>query len=144
MPTFKYTCQNCKVTEQRLVSLSAKDKQYCKFCKGELLRAGTEGFSVSTPLDTSKKDAYSDKEIDRVIGSSSNEKWTDFHKRREERLRGANIVDIPIKPGETFNPETLLGDDKRKQVTKTFSDSVRENQDKVRQWDKKGFTKVSI
>lgn len=144
MPTYTYRCKSCLTVVERLVVMASRDNQNCLKCGEHLDRKGATAVSVDTPLDTSRKDAYSPKEIDQVIGSSADQKWLTFHKKREEKLRGAKLIDLPIKPGQTFNPENYLGNSERKRITSAYSQEVQKQGASIRNWDKKGFRKIDV
>jgi len=143
MPVYNYKCTECKLVSEKLVRVADKDAQICPRCGSKAQRMGAETFAVHTPLDTTKKDAYTESEIDKVVGSSANKKWEALTKKKEKKLAGENVVDLGIKPGQKFNPETLLGDQDRKTRAKIYSEAVAQKADKD-SWDKKGFSKLSV
>ncbi len=150
MPTYKYFCPKCKVISNRITSIEQRDCQRCSTCFNILeRRADTEAFSVKTPLDTSKKDPYTNSEIDKVVGGSADKKWNVINKKKAEKLSGKNVVDIGVKSGETFNPEHFLGDATRKEKAKLFSDEVKKSKDLKKpetdeSWKNLGFKKIEI
>jgi putative FmdB family regulatory protein len=143
MPIYRYKCPGCNLVSEKLAKVADKDDQICPRCGSETRRLGADTFAVSTPLDTTKKDAYTESEIDKVVGASAHKKWEDLTKKKEKRLAGANVVDLGIKPGQTFNPEALLGDQKRKARAKEYSEAVSQAKGKET-WDKKGFRKLAV
>lgn len=154
MPLFRYTCsdsENCKFSYEKLANQAVKDKQECPKCGSAAVREGSRGFSVNTPLDTTKKDPYTAKEIDRVIGGDAESKWSSFEKKKQDKLSKGNVVELDIKPGEKFNPESYLGDENRKKRSEIYSEAVSNSKEEIRSkggdpnsWDKTGFSKVDI
>lgn len=144
MPTYRYTCETCKQETDLLVIPKVRDSQVCRTCGNILIRKGSGGFSVNTPLDTSKKDAYSNSEIDKVIGASASKKWDKLHKKIDEKLAGPNVVTVDIKPGQPFNPEHLLGDSARKERAAMYSKHVKDTPSETLGLEKSGFKRVFI
>lgn len=153
MPVYTYQCDTCGVVFDKLAQIAKRDDQECRSCGGPTKRQSSTGFSVKTPLDTSKKDAHTTKEIDRVVGASADQKWSEYEKKKEAKLAEVarrpdlKIVDMGIKPGEKFNPEALLGNAESKRSAEAYVEALEDKKARTKgteTWDKKGFTKVSI
>jgi putative FmdB family regulatory protein len=144
MPTYKYFCDTCKVHSDKISTVADRDKTRCLGCGNLLVRKGPDAIAVHTPLDTSKKDAYTATEIDKVVGESASVKWNTLTKKIEKKLAGAKVVDIGVKPGEVFNPEHHLGSEDRKAKSKIFSKAVAESKSTPEDLTKLGFKKVNI
>lgn len=153
MPSYTYKCSNesCGVKTERLVQLLNRDNQKCLMCGKPATRQEVNTFAVNTPLDTTKKDAYTKPEIDRIVGESANTKWNEFHEKLAKKIEGQTLVDVVVKPGEKFNSEALIGDKSRQELSLKAAASVQaERQTAISQgknpdsWDKTGFNRVSI
>lgn len=153
MPTYTYKCsnENCGVKTERLVQLINKDKQQCLMCGKPAVRQEINAFAVSTPLDTTKKDAYTRPEIDRIVGESADKKWNEFHTKLAKKIEGQTLVDVVVNPGEKFNSEALIGDRTRKDLALKAAKAVQDERQSVLaqgknpdSWDKTGFKRVSL
>lgn len=153
MPTYIYKCENtqCGVKTERLVRLIERDTQSCLFCGKNVVREEINTFSVNTPLDTSKKDAYTSSEIDKVVGADANQKWTAFNDKLAKKIEGQTLIDIGVKPGEKFNSEAVLGDKSRRDMATKASEALKTSRETVKAsgknpdaWDKSGFKKINI
>jgi putative FmdB family regulatory protein len=108
MPVFSYKCTVCGHSFEKLVGQKDKDSVLCR-CGSPTAREGIELFATKSTINPKDKVVYSGKEADLVIGADSAKRWTGHEERFRERTKDMVEIDTGIKPGEKFNPETILG-----------------------------------
>lgn len=150
MPTYTYKCPKCSLIKEIMSSISQRDMQRCS-CGAPTVRQNLTDVGVAAPLDSKAKVVYSEKEIDRVIGASAEARRAENEERRKKRREGMHEIPLSVKPGSKFNPEALLGDTKRKELSETYSKVVQEDRDSKKAmgqnpdaWNKKGFRRIDI
>lgn len=121
MPMYSYKCGSCALLFDKLVSAGEKDNQVCLICGKESKRSGVEEFSVKTPVGApGEKAIRSNKELDLVVGADAEKRWLQHEATVKERRQGMDIIELDVPAGEKFDPGSLLGDSKRKELSSKF------------------------
>jgi putative FmdB family regulatory protein len=151
MPVYRFTCNECKYEFESLVPVAQRDVQNCPTCGRESYREGFEGFTTSVPMDLQRTDPYTEKEIDKVIGADASSKHQALSDKLHKKMEGQQIIEIPVKPGEKFNPETIIGSSERKALGKDYEGALKGHKQESHSkgtnpnsWDKSGFRQVNI
>lgn len=150
MPIYKYKCQSpeCGLLFEKLTTLTRRDKQLCRKCGSTVLRDGVNTVSINT--GESHHQAYTQKEIDKVVGADADKKREALTKRIEESTKGLPEVKVAPKGGK-INPESYLGGVERRKSGNFASDAYREDREKNKgkvtpktDWVKAGFRKIDL
>lgn len=106
MPLYVFRCGECKREFEELCK-SMEDRKPCPECGKEVTREEVNTFGISTKLDPRRDTIYSNKEIDKVVGSASQRQWEGYDQRwsrvykerREKRRAGKEVREIVVNPG---------------------------------------------
>jgi putative FmdB family regulatory protein len=148
MPIYTYTCKKCGFVFEELVSYEKRDSGIpCTLCKEESERKAAEEFGIKTTLNPNTDTVYSAKEIDKVVGQKSEEKWEGYDARwkqrykdrQEKRWKGAAPapVNIPKDQDGKYTPLMHLGDSKQRSLRNEFSEALQTHREERK---KKGLT----
>ena len=124
MPMFSYKCPVCGLSFEKLVSAADKDQVTCR-CGHEAAREAVELLNVKSTIDLKSKVVRSAKEVDIVVGTDSAQRWEAHEKRFAERTEGMVEIATGIKPGESFNPERIIGTESSKALAGVYEEAIK-------------------
>lgn len=133
MPLYTYKCKSCGHEFDEIIKYEKRDDPVpCKMCEKDSERMVAVPFGIKSEIDPKKDTVYTNKEIDKVVGKKSEEKWQGYderwkkryEERRKRRWGDRTPQDLNI-PKE--NPVMHLGDNKEKTVRKEFVDALQEH-----------------
>lgn len=131
MPIYEYTCPSCKLEFEELLKLSDRGKSTpCKSCGSIAEPSAISTFGVISKTAEGSI-AYSNNEIDRVVGQKSEDKWNGYNdkwkdrysKKQTERREGKEITEVTMEreADGKFAPLLNLGNKEEKNRRREYS-----------------------
>jgi putative FmdB family regulatory protein len=148
MPLYEYKCTVCEHEFEDIVSYRDRDEGHiCTLCGSKSIRKKVFLFGIHTRLDPKKDTIYSGKEIDKVVGEATEEKWKGYDKRWQERYKKRQekrwngkkpeAVNIPKDNDGKYSPIMHLGNKKERTIRKRYTEAIQEHKEKGK--DLSGF-----
>ena len=104
-----------------------RDEQQCSNCGTKAVRSGVDVFAVKSTIDPKEKVVQTGKEIDIVVGRDAERRRGAYEGKRRARREGmVEITDnVSAGSGPTFNPDAVMGDEKRKGAADTYNKALK-------------------
>lgn len=154
MPLYEYKCKDCGHEFEELVTYVNRDAgQSCKVCGGASERKVASVFGVHTTLNPKSDTIVTNKEIDKVVGKVSEDRWAGYDERWKNRYQDRQkkrwngktpeALNIPKDNDGKYSPIMHLGDNKQRALRKEYSEALqvhREERKKkgIQQFDSPG------
>lgn len=138
MPLYEFKCDGCGHEFEDLVSYADRDSERkCKQCGSSSKRKVASTFGVHSALSPSKDTIVTNKEIDKVVGKASEQRWSGYDERwkaryqakQQKRWKGKTPenVNIPKDSDGKYSPIMHLGDNKQRGLRKEYSEALQEH-----------------
>ncbi len=139
MPIYEYTCPSCKLQFEELLKLSERGKSIpCKSCGSVAEPSVISTFGVISKASNGSI-AYSNNEIDRVVGQKSEDKWNGYNdkwkdrysKKQTERRDGKEITEVTMERESDgkFAPLLNLGNKAEKSKRRDYSQALQKHRE---------------
>jgi putative FmdB family regulatory protein len=138
MPLYEYKCISCGHEFEELVSYQGRDiDQTCKLCGGVSGRKAASTFGVHSALNPRRDTIVTPKEIDKVVGKVSEQRWSGYDERWKKRYedkqqkrwkgRAPEVVSIPKESDGKYSPIMHLGGNKDRKLRSEYSEALQEH-----------------
>lgn len=139
MPIYEYTCPSCKLEFEELSTFSDREKgKLCKSCGTLAEPSVVSTFGVISKASDGSI-AYSNDEVDRVVGQKSEDKWNSYNdkwkdrysKKQTKRRDGKEIKEVTMEreADGKFAPLLNLGNKEEKGKRRDFSQALQNHRE---------------
>jgi putative FmdB family regulatory protein len=138
MPLYEFKCSVCGHEFEELTTYEHRDDdQKCKLCAGSSFRKQASTFGIHSDLNPRKDTIVTNKEIDKVVGKASEQRWAGYDEkwksryaaRQQKRWKGKapESLNIPKDSDGKYSPVKHLGDVKERSLRKEYSEALKEH-----------------
>lgn len=138
MPLYEYKCGGCGHELEVLTTYAERDaERKCPLCSKLVVRNAASTFGIHSELNPRKDTIVTNKEIDKVVGKVSEQRWAGYDERwkaryksrQEKRWNGKTPeqVNIPKDKDGKYSPIMHLGDNKERSLRKEYSEALQEH-----------------
>jgi putative FmdB family regulatory protein len=154
MPLYEYKCVDCGHEFEILTTYAERDDtRECTLCSKSALRKPASTFGVHSDLNPRRDTIVTNKEIDKVVGKASEQRWAGYDERwkaryearQQKRWKGKtpDQINLPKDSDGKYSPIMHLGDNKERSLRKEYSEALQEHRSErekkgIQQFDSPG------